>query len=136
MRLRFSIRWLMVLVAAMALVCYVLFVRPAVLAQRLVNAVHSRDYETAKSLVLNTDAWPLNNQSVDGELSVDSAYAEVLPRDWSDIWALRQRLILRVLRRDNSNGRQIRWAEDCDMLARVHGVQIVVAHADYVRFKP
>jgi hypothetical protein len=130
MRPRFSIRWLLALFAASASVCYVLFVRPTTLAHRFVEAVAERDFDTVESLlghrlaVFKTDSQ-----------SVDRVYAEVMPRDWSDIWALRRRLLLRVSFHEDKDGRHIEWVEDTDLVAHINGVKLVF-EADDPLFAP
>ena len=136
MRPRFTIRWLLVLIAAVATLCYVLFVRPTVMAYRFVEAIEQRDYAAARGLLL--DNWPpgvtppLNDSET---INYAYVYAEVLPQDWSDIWALRRRLILRI-RHHDPNGRRLEWTHDRDVVAHVHGLEIVVVQADFVRFRP
>jgi hypothetical protein len=135
MRPRFTVRWLLVFIAASATLCYVLFVRPTVVAYRFVTAIERRDYAAANGLLLHNWRYgitpPLRNTE-----SITFAYAEVLPREWSDIWALRRRLILRIRRKDNSDGRHIEWTRDWDVVAHVRGLEIVVMQADSVRFTP
>ncbi|HEY3391397.1 MAG TPA: hypothetical protein VGK58_01725 [Lacipirellulaceae bacterium] len=135
LRLRFSIRWLLVLIAATATLCYVLFVRPTVMSYRFVNAIEHRDYAAAVSL-LRLDTYPYSGRlpPLNHTESIDYAYAEVLPRDWSDIWAMQRRLILRVRRHDDRDARYIEWTEDWDVVAHINGLEIVVMNADSVRF--
>jgi hypothetical protein len=135
-RLRFSIRWLLVLIAASATLCYVLFVRPTVVAHRFVKAIERRDYSTALGALLKS--WPYSGirPPLNDIESISYAYAEVLPRDWSDIWALQHRLILRIRRQDDRDGRHIEFTEDWDVIAHINGLEIVVMQADSVRFAP
>jgi hypothetical protein len=137
-RLRFSIRWLLVLIAAMAALCYVLFVRPTVVAHRFVEAIKHRDFATARSL-LRLESYeygiPVPLTLNDTE-SISFAYAEVLPREWSDIWSLQRRLILRLRCHDDSDGRRIEWTQDWDVVAHVHALKPVIMQADSVRFSP
>jgi hypothetical protein len=134
LRLRFSIRWLLVLIAATATLCYVLFVRPTVVAHRFVEVIKHRDYTAARGLLLRR--WPhgIKPPLSDTE-SITFAYAEVLPREWGDIWALQRRLILRIRRHDDSGGRHVEWTRDWDVIAHVHGLEITM-QADSVRFTP
>jgi hypothetical protein len=135
MRPRFTIRWLLVLVAALATLCYVLFVRPTVMAYRFVEAIEQRDYSAAKVLLHSNRPNRITPPLEDTE-SINFAYAEVLPREWSDIWALQRRLILRIRRQDDDDGRHIEWTEDWDVVARVNRLEVVIVQADAVRFKP
>jgi hypothetical protein len=118
-RLRFSIRWLLVLIAASATLCYVLFVRPTVVAHRFVNAVAAGDYETVESLL----GHRLVVLKTDSQL-IDRVYAEVLPREWNDIWSLRRRLLVRVSLYEDKDGRHIEWTEDINLAAHINGVII------------
>jgi hypothetical protein len=134
MRPRFSIRWLLVLIAALALCCYVLFVRPTVIAHRFVDAIKHRDLETAQGLLLNN--WPHGiTPPLDASESIEFVYAEVLPRDWNDIWALQRKLILRVRRRDDRDGLYIQWTSDTDLVAHINGVKYSSPPMAIPRFK-
>jgi hypothetical protein len=120
LQLRFSIRWLLVLIAATATLCYVLFVRPTVMAYRFVEAIEQREYATARGLLrLDNYRYGILPPLSDTE-SINFAYAEVLPREWSDIWALQRRLILRIRRHDDSDRRHIEWTHDWDVVARIN----------------
>jgi hypothetical protein len=135
-RLRFSIRWLLVLIAATAALCYVLFVRPTVVAHRFVKTIERRDYSTALGALLKS--WPYSGirPPLNDTESISFAYAEVLPREWSDIWSLQRRLILRIRRQDDRDGRHIEFTEDWDVVAYVNKLEVVVTQADSVRFTP
>ena len=138
-RLRFSIRWLLVLIAATATLCYVLFVRPTVVAHNFVETIKHRDYATARGL-LRHGHYPYSDirllPPLNDTESISFAYAEVLPREWSDIWALQCRLILRIRRQEDRDGRHIEFTEDWDVVAHVNNLEVVVAQADAVRFAP
>jgi hypothetical protein len=135
-RPRFTIRWLFVLIAGTATLCYVLFVRPTVLAYRFVNAIEQRDYATARGLLwLDNSSYGITPPLNDSE-SISFAYAEVLPQDWRDIWALQRRLIFRIRRRDDSGGRHIEWTRDWDVIAHVHRLEPGFKSADFVNFAP
>jgi hypothetical protein len=129
MRPRFSIRLLLVVITASATLCYVLFVRPTVLAQRFVDAVNERDYQTARSL-LRSDFYSFRDFFafyIPGKRSDRSAaliYAEVLPREWGDLWSFQRRFIFRVGLQDDSDGRHIEWTEDTEMVAFIDGVDV------------
>ncbi|HJQ80540.1 MAG TPA: hypothetical protein VJ828_11320 [Lacipirellulaceae bacterium] len=133
-RPQFSIRWLLVLIAASATLCYVFFVRPTVMAYRFVEVIEQRDYTTARGL-LRFDHYPYAGILYDTE-SISFAYAEVLPRDWNDIWALQRRLILRIRRQVNSDGRHLEFTEDWDVVAHINELKVLVAQANSVRFTP
>ena len=127
MRLRFSLRLILVGITLAALALYWLFVRPTQLANRFVAAIKARDYETARSL-LHEDFWAFPPQT---PLRVDFIYAEVRPREWNDIWHLQRRLILRVAcHTDESNGQHIEWTDDTDVVARILGLEIILPTGD------
>jgi hypothetical protein len=114
----------------------VLFVRPTVVAHRFVKAIERRDYSTALGEMLKS--WPYSGirPPLNDTESIRFAYAEVLPREWSDIWALERRLILRIRRQDDRDGRHIEFTEDWDVVAHVSGMEVVATQADSVRFTP
>jgi hypothetical protein len=135
-RLRFTIRWLLALIAASATLCYVLFVRPTVVAHRFVEAIKQRDYATARSLFRPDSDLSGILSPLSGTESISFAYAEVLPQEWSDIWALERRLILRIRRQDDRDGRHIEFTEDWDVVAHIRALELDIMQADSVRFTP
>ena len=96
MRPRFSIRLLLLVITVLAATCYVLFVRPTVIAKRFVAAVNERDQVAAQSLLPSRDFWMgreflaiSNPPEKDETARLVFVYAEVLPREWNDICAFR-----------------------------------------------
>ena len=124
MRMRFSIRLLLLGVAVLAVVSYGLFVRPTHVAQRFVDAVNRQDLDMAGSLLTDPDVWPFNIDSTNVPSSVDRLYAEVLPRERSDIWSFRRRVLLRVIHQDATDGRHVDWTQDFDAVAYLSGVEV------------
>lgn len=126
MRPRFSIRLLLVVVALLAVALYILFVRPTTVAERFVDAVNERDFDTARSLLIDQDFWLFRDDPTSVPKSVQRVYAEIVPREWSDIWSLQRRILLRVIHQDRSNGRRVDWTEDTDVVAYINGVEVIV----------
>src|SRR5436190_595734 len=122
MRLRFSLRLVLVIITLSALALYWFLVRPTENAYRFVAAVEAHDYETARRL-LQSDFWAFLPQPKDRTTTIDLVYAEVLPREWSDIWRCRRRLILRVNCHDDTYGRHVEWTNDNDVVSRSRGVE-------------
>ena len=129
MRPRFTLRLTLISTALLAAACYVLFVRPSQVAYRFVEAVNERDFKTTRSL-LKDECWPgkelLNPAESKGPSTnaVTLLYAEVLPREWPDIWSFQRRFIFRVGLKDTSDGRHIEWIEDTHMAAFIDGVDV------------
>jgi hypothetical protein len=129
MRPRFTIRLALVSIAILAASSYVLFVRPSNLAQEFVNAVNQRDYSQAESLLKTENSSPRSlftfyPTPVEFSKSTTMIYAEVLPREWRDIWSFQRRFILRVAFKDTTNGRLVEWVEDTQMVAFIDGVDL------------
>jgi hypothetical protein len=131
MRPRFSIRLLLLLIAVVAATCYVLLVRPTEIAKRFVAAVNERDHLAAKSLLPKRDFWSgrdfiaiSNPPSKSEPTRIVSVYAEILPRDWSDIWSFQRRVIFRAGFHDDRDGRHIEWTEDTQLVARFNGLKM------------
>jgi hypothetical protein len=132
MRPRFSVRVLLAGVALLAAGCYLLLVRPSLLAERFVAAVNARDFRVAEALLkpqqfrsgANLIAY-YTSPPPDPRTKIVLIYAEVLPREWSDIWSFRRRVIFRVAFHDDANGRHIEWAEDTRLVAGFDGVRTV-----------
>jgi hypothetical protein len=130
MRPRFSVRVLLVVCAVLAIACYLLFARPTAIAEQFVAAVNARDFHVAESLLkpqpfrsgkslIEYYTSPSPNPATKAVL----IYAEVLPREWNDIWSFQRRVIFRVAFHDDTGGRHVEWAEDTRLVASFGGVQ-------------
>jgi hypothetical protein len=119
-RIRFGIRLLLVVTAAVAGALYVLYVRPTLVANRFVAAVMRHDNHTAKSLVIGRELRGLN----DGIGNVDQVYAEVLPREWEDIRKCQRKVIFRLIEHQEEDGKRVDWIDDTDLVVQFSGVKI------------
>ncbi len=126
MRLRFSLRLLFVAFTLLAVVPYLLVIRPTKMGERLVAAGERGDYEAVDAL-LHGDDW--RTMSV-GEITrrsegeIDRVFVEMFPRDWADWCTGRRRLLLRIARHRDANGSHVEWTEDTDIVARATGLRI------------
>lgn len=121
MKLRFSLRLVFVIATLSALALYWLVARPTILANRFVAAITAHDYELAMSLLTSKTVWVFDHGP--GRTAVvDRIYTEVLPRDLTDIWKFRRRIIFRVAYHDDTEARHVEWTEDTDILARPIGL--------------
>ena len=132
MRPRFSVRLLLLFITVLAATCYVLLVRPTVIAKRFVAAVNERNQLAAQSLLPNRDFWIgreflaiSNPPEKDETARLVFVYAEVLPREWNDICAFQRRIIFRASFHDDRNGRHIEWTEDTQLVAHFNGMKEV-----------
>ena len=132
MRPRFSMRLLLVVVTILAATCYVLLVRPTVIAKRFVAAVNERDQVAAQSLLPSRDFWMgreflaiSNPPAKEVAPRLVFVYAEVLPREWNDICAFQRRIVFRAGFHDDRNGRHIEWTEDTQLVAHFNGLKLV-----------
>jgi hypothetical protein len=87
-----------------------------------VNAINKRDYYAAGSFLSEHMSLDLL-RPVSGR-SITFLYAEVLPREWRDIWSFQRRFIFRVGFKDTTNGRHVEWIEDTQMVAFIDGVAV------------
>jgi hypothetical protein len=79
MRPRFSLRWLLIGFTFLTVIFYLLFIRPTVVAQRLVSAVKNGERSPG---ILGT--WGHHPWQVEK--------AALQPRTWPDIWQFRRRV--------------------------------------------
>jgi hypothetical protein len=102
---------------------YVFFVRPTTLANRFVDAVGRRDYDAAQALMSNAGEWDavVNPPQV---FKADRVYAELMPREWRDVWSCERRIVLRVARDNDRSVGRIDWTEDTDIIAHPHGLKV------------
>jgi len=124
MRPRFSVRLLLLTVALLAIGFYALFVRPTVVADRFVNLIEQGDYDAAYKFFWG--ASPQTFHEREPNQSVERVYAEVLPREWSDIWTFQRRILLRLHFHDDMGGRHVDWTEDSDIVVRIITTEIAV----------
>ena len=115
-------RWLFLIVTLSAVALYVLFVRPTVIAHRFVTDIQSREFDAAYSLFREDQPLVAGGPIVPGA-SIVLVYAEVLPREWSDILGFQRRILFRVSFRNETNGRLVEWTEDGEVVASVDGLR-------------
>jgi hypothetical protein len=82
---RFSLRWLLVACAALAVTFYFLFVRPTVIAIRFVSAVESGEFSPEPPLAF-----------IPGRGTWHCREARLQPRSWEDVWQFRRRIVVLI----------------------------------------
>jgi len=133
MRLRFSLRLVFVVVTLSAIANYCFVTRPTELAKRFVAAAERGDFETFNNLLRESD-WQIHRSAsmlTDRVGPIDRVYVEIFPREWSDWWSCRRRLILRTARHTDENGRHVEWSEDDEIVASVAGLKLVAPKIDW-----
>jgi hypothetical protein len=121
--LRFSLRLMLIVVTLSAVAAYWFVSRPTILANRFVVAVERQDYTTAKSMLRNY-FWGFD-ETVTSVRPIDRTYAEVLPREWSDVWTCQRRLILRISRHERTEGRYVDWTEDYEIVSSSNDLRML-----------
>jgi hypothetical protein len=121
-RPRFSMRLLMIFAVVVAVLAYILFVRPTAVAEHFAISVAQRNYSTAASFLGDQGFWAFYKQSISPGTTIDSVDVEVLPRQWSDVWLFRRRLLLHVCVRDDSDEQHVVWTETTNAIAYINGV--------------
>jgi hypothetical protein len=96
MRLRFSLRWLLVGVTVAAIACGI-FVFPTFLALQLVRSVNNGDYRQLDSLKLMDANWQYKKYSYK-DLRIE---AVLHPRTWRDAFQFRRRVSINIWRPQN-----------------------------------
>src|SRR4051812_25986704 len=107
-RIRFSLRVLFIATSLVATTTYLLLVRPTAVAKRFVAAINKGDFAEARVLLNDQAALEFQN-AADRSIDIDRVFAEVAPRDWSDIWRCRRRVTLDVQYRRESEGQRVDW---------------------------
>jgi hypothetical protein len=124
--MRFSLRLLFFVITLMAVALYLFVVRPTTLAQKYVDAVSRLDYDTAKKMMIGDFPWSrIVEQS--NLPDPDHIYAEIMPREWQDMWRGRRRIIFRVARHNDYRGAHVEWTEDTDIISSARGVKAIPA---------
>lgn len=120
MKLRFSLRLVLFVFALSAFAMYWCVARPTILANRFATAINGRDFKSAKTLL--PDFWLFNRRPNSPPL--DLVYAEVFPREWTDLHMFQRRIIVRVARHRDNHGQHVEWTEDTDIVVRPQGLKI------------
>jgi hypothetical protein len=76
---RFSLRWLLILIAIIAVILYLFFVRPTVLANRFASEINQGNYSELQGSHAASFGFPV----ISG--GKESFTATVRPRTWSDL---------------------------------------------------
>jgi hypothetical protein len=85
LRLRFSIRWLLIAFTVATVVFYMLWVRPTQIAHRFVRAIEAGNYQLAASLLKNGDVY-----SITSNYSEAVCQPQISQRTWADTWHMRR----------------------------------------------
>ena len=93
------------------------------MAQRFVAAVEREDFASAEALLMNERDWE-RVVSPPQSFKADRVYAELLPREWEDVWRCQRRIVLRVVRHNDRNGNYVDWTEDTDIVASPQGLKV------------
>lgn len=88
-RPRFTMRWLLVGFAVLTVAFYFLFVRPTHVASRFVRAVNEGAVKRATSMIEHGDKTWITSGYADTTIAT-----ELLPREWSDVWHFRRRIVV------------------------------------------
>lgn len=116
-------RWLLVFVTLSAAALYALFVRPTVIANRFVQSIQRGNFEDGYSF-FREDPPLIAGQPILPSRSISLVYAEVLPREWGDIWRFQRRVLFRVGLRSDTDGRHVEWTDDSEIVANIDGLRI------------
>ena len=111
----------------MAVVLYVLYVRPTLTANRFVAAVMRCDFSTANSLLVGLELPGLDDESG----KIEQIYAEVLPREWEDICKCQRKIVVRHVHHQEEGGRRVDWTSDTDLVAGFHGRVLTTLAIDF-----
>jgi hypothetical protein len=115
----FSLRGLMLVTAVVAIGTYWFVVRPTAIANRFVTAVEKTDFDGAKSLMGDDEILSTGSKL---NRRVDRIYAEVLPREWEDIWRSQRQIILQFACHEDKEGAHVEWTEDYELIADPSGI--------------
>jgi hypothetical protein len=121
---KFSLRTLLAIITVVAAALYVIVARPTLLAQWFVFAVSQQEYERASAMMRSRSAWVRVVRPHDSE-KADRVYAELQPREWSDVWSCRRRIRVTVSRHSNNNGGYVDWTEDSEFVALPLGLDVL-----------
>jgi hypothetical protein len=124
-RPRFSLRFVLLAFALLAVALYVFVVRPTALANRFVAAVSEQDYIAALRVMRGDEEAKQLLELVRPEHSSkpDRVYAEVMSREWEDWWRGQRRVIFRRTLHSSQNG-FVDWTEDTDIVSGTLGLEI------------
>jgi hypothetical protein len=92
-RVHFSLRGLLTAMALFAIGTYWFVVRPTTMPERFVADVTRGDFAAANLLLKGDSPFDFGS-APDQSISMDRAFAELLPWEWQDAWKCRRRLTI------------------------------------------
>jgi len=110
-------------IAIFAAGLYVFVVRPTTIAQAFVAAVAQHDYDRAGAMLRSHSDW--DRVARNGSVKPDRIYAELEPREWSDVWNCQRRIRVTVSRHSAKNGGYADWTEDSEFVASPRGLEVL-----------
>ena len=126
MRPRFSLRVILIATATVSILLYLFVVRPTILANRFVMAANAQDMDAVDAFLADKN-WreeEYNSLTRDAAARTDHIYATLFPRDWSDWFGCRRRIVLRIARHFDRNEQHAEWTEDVDFVSRATGISV------------
>ncbi len=126
MKVRFSLRVILVATAILSVLLYAGVVRPSYLANRFVAAVNDQDMDSVDAFLNNEEWRAVTNVGLtrDRATRTDHIYADLFPRDLGDWVGCRRRIVLRIARHMDTNGQHVEWSEDIDLVSRATGIRV------------
>jgi hypothetical protein len=104
MRLRpqFSLRWLLIAITALAVVFYVLFVHPTVIANQFIAAIESGDFHAAEELYVGGTETSISDLLT--QVEGPTVKAKLFPSKWRDVWGFKRSMLIQIIPRERKSG--------------------------------
>ena len=104
MKLRFSLRWLLVGVTALSVLLYVGFIHPTLVAERFIRSIESHDYRQLDPICpLTKEGWLTDWMFGTRCLSDCDVKVHLQPQSWDDLWKLRRVLWIDLIHKSKSS---------------------------------
>src|SRR5262245_24599492 len=94
MRIRYSLRLLLVATTLVAIGLYVLIIRPTAIANRFIDAVQRQHYDEAESVCVSVEQGSFQKIWKGAVANNRKVNATLMPRQPKDMWAFQRSLLL------------------------------------------
>jgi hypothetical protein len=122
MQPRFSLRWLLIAFTLLAVVFYLLFVRPTVIANQFIAAVERGDFRTAEKLYVSGSKTSIPELLT--QVQDPTVKAKLFPSKWRDVWGFKRSMLVQIIPAERKSGSHLPGAGfQMDATATITGVR-------------
>ena len=121
---QFSLRWLLIGFASLAVALYVLYIRPTAIAERLVHDLNAGDATGLMSLrdQVEKDDWRFAGNYASQQTA--DFHAALIARSWADVFSARRRIIVNAAYPKGAHGTAMEEEISYYVTANIVGLKV------------